>query len=180
MFSHSISRQIESIQIISWSFTPGQPLYRGTILLGQHAKTTKGMYIAFRWAWVTRFPTFAMIHCFLLHSINTLHNKRSIFPNKGIFTFLSVPLGKHALERGRYIIYRNPFHTCNTLSSEVRVHQTVYFHTCNTLATRTRYVHISVYCFPLHLGNAILEQAKCTLPSVPLGIQVRPRANVES
>ena len=47
---------------------------------------------------------------------------------------LSVPLGKHGLERGRYIIHRFPFHTRNTLSNEVSIHQTVYFCTCNTLS----------------------------------------------
>ena len=46
---------------------------------------------------------------------------------------------------------------CNTLSSKVRIHQCLKY--CFPLR------------FPLHLRSTILEQAKCTLPFIPLGLQ---------
>ena len=54
----------------------------------------------------------------------------------GNVTLLSVPLGKHALKRARYILHRFPFHTCDTLSNEVSIHQRVYFYTCITLSSK--------------------------------------------
>ena len=97
------------------------------------------------------FKTRKMFHCFLFHLGNMLWNEGDKL----------------------YIFFHSTRATI--LSNEGSVHPRMYFHTCNTLSSKVSIHECIKYCFPLrfplHFRNTILEQAKCILPSFPLGLQ---------